>query len=542
MVNHKGLLELLLDETQRFVGLYDPLPGCFIQVNKWGLALFEAEDLNHFNRDLRQEWLPEQRLAAMLPVLGQRKKWQEETILPTKNGREFWGRLEVDLLEQAPGQYLWVVRIANIDQYKNAEREAQGKEEKFRAVFEYAAIGILMVDERGQIVMANRFIESLFGFKPEELTGQQVEVLLPESLREAHVRLREGYVGHPKIRPMGEGLALQGQRKDGAQFPVEVILSYFYEEQKMLAVAFIQDISFKVQATQQLLDQKAAFQQLNANLETEVFSRTQALVETLQHLEKSKNDLEKALAKEKELSELKSRFVAMASHEFRTPLSVIQSSSDLIRKYVSAEGQANREKHIRHIQSSVGYLTDILEEFLSVGKLEEGRVKANFADLNWLDLMEEVMTDLQGSLKPGQQFDFRHTGESIVRLDKSLIRKVLINLLSNAIKFSPPQTTIMVTSQSREEGFAIAVQDQGMGISESDLKHLCERFYRGANALNTQGTGLGLHIVYKYVELLHGKMDIQSQLGQGTTVQLLFYPMTDAQLQTAGANQQQHLA
>jgi signal transduction histidine kinase len=307
----------------------------------------------------------------------------------------------------------------------------------------------------------------------------------------------------------------------------------------MFVVAFVQDITFKVQATQELLDQKAAYQQLNANLETEVISRTQALVETLQVLERSKGELEKALVKEKELSELKSRFVAMASHEFRTPLSVIQSSSDLIRRYITAEQQAKREKHIQHIQSSVGYLTDILEEFLSVGKLEEGRVKASFASLNWLAIMEEVMTDLQGSLKPGQKFAFNHTGEPTVLLDKSLIRKVLINLLSNAIKFSPPQSTIDLISHSRDEGFSITLKDQGIGISENDLRHLSERFFRGSNALNIQGTGLGLHIVRKYVELLHGKMEIASELGQGTTVALFFYPLLDPLPESANTIRQQ---
>jgi PAS domain S-box-containing protein len=534
-MGHHKLLELLLDETDSFIGLYDVTKGHFIQVNKWGLKMFEAEDLEDFNRVLWPDWLSQERLATMLPVLKQHRKWVGERVLVTKSGKEFWGRQEVDLLEPAAERNLLVVRIANINQFKHAEREAQEKEEKFKAVFAHAAIGILMVDERGRIVVANRFLESLFGFKPEELVGQQVEILLPEVVREAHRHLREDYVQHPKVRPMGGGLELQGRRKNGSNFPVEVSLNYFFDEQKMLVVAFIQDITFKVQATQQLLDQQAAFQALNANLETEVISRTQALVETLQHLEHSKQELEKALAKEKELSELKSRFVSMASHEFRTPLSVILSSADLIRKYVAAEAQANREKHIRHIQSSVGYLTDILEEFLSVSKLEEGRIKANFADIDWQAFMEEVLADLQPSLKAGQQIEFSHSGASTVLLDKSLIRKVLLNLLTNASKYSPPQSRIGVSSQSLEEGFAIAIQDQGIGISEEDKKHLCERFFRGANALHTQGTGLGLHIVHKYVELLNGRMEIESELGQGTTVQLLFYPMAASALATAGA-------
>lgn len=538
MVHHK-LLELLLDETESFIGLYDVGLGNFIQVNKWGLKMFEAENLKEFNRARWPEWLSRQQLVALLPVLEEQKKWVGERVLLTRNGKEFWVRQEVDLLEPAAGGNLLAVRIADIDEYKHAEREAQEKEEKFKAVLEHAAIGILMVDERGRIEVVNHFLESLFGYRPEELIGQQVERLLPEGVREAHRQYREGYVRHPWVRPMGVGLELQGQRKDGSNFPVEVSLNYFYDEHKLLVVAFIQDITFKVQTTQQLLDQQAAFQRLNANLETAVISRTQALVETLQHLEQSKQELEKALAKEKELSELKSRFVSMASHEFRTPLSVILSSADLIRKYVAADGQANREKHIGHIQSSVGYLTDILEEFLSVSKLEEGRIEAHFAELNWPVFMQEVLDDLQAGLQPGQQVDFSHTGQAMVWQDKSLIRKVLINLLTNASKYSPPQSRIQVISQSREEGFAIAIIDQGIGISEEDRKHLCERFFRGANAIHTQGTGLGLHIVHRYVELLNGRMEIESELGQGTTVQLLFYPLAAPALATAGAYQHQ---
>jgi signal transduction histidine kinase len=142
------------------------------------------------------------------------------------------------------------------------------------------------------------------------------------------------------------------------------------------------------------------------------------------------------------------------------------------------------------------------------------------------------MTDLQANLKPGQQFACSHSGAAIILLDKSLIRKVLINLLTNAIKFSPPQATIGIDSRSGEEGFALAVRDQGIGISEDDLRHLSERFFRGANAGNTQGTGLGLHIVHKYVELMHGTMEIESKLREGTTVRLFFPPVTDTQLAT----------
>jgi signal transduction histidine kinase len=138
--------------------------------------------------------------------------------------------------------------------------------------------------------------------------------------------------------------------------------------------------------------------------------------------------------------------------------------------------------------------------------------------------------------KRGQTIEFNHQGPCKVMMDKSLLRKVLINLISNAIKFSPEDATIVVGSAADDDCFSIAVKDQGMGISENDLKHLFERFFRGANALNIQGTGLGLHIVAKYVELMNGKINIDSKLGEGTSIHLVFYPHSiPPQLETEDA-------
>lgn len=525
MINQK-LLESLLDVTDLFIGIYDVNQESFIKINQYGLEMFHTPSLERFNQTVTKQLLGKQRVEQLVNMLDERKKYEEEAVFYTSQGEPFWGKIDMNYLEHEGCTY-FLIRIANIDTFKQAERQALSSEEKFKAVFENAAIGILVTDQLGEIVLANHFMEPLFGYHVHELLGQTVEMLLPDTLKTSHVKHRDCYNRQHKIRPMGEGMELQGQRKDGTPFPVEVSLSYFSNKEQFYAVAFIQDISYKVQVAQQLVNQKKAIELLNENLETEVENRTQALLETLKHLEKSKEDLEQALVKEKELNELKTRFVSMASHEFRTPLSTILSSATLIGKYTTQENQEKREKHIGRIQSSVGYLTDILEEFLSIGRLEEGYVHLHFIRLDWVNLLEEVIHEVNSLLQQGQRIAFAHQGESALLFDKSLLRKIMINLISNASKFSSEGSTIQVNSIRTAASFVVTVKDQGIGISEDDQKHLCERFFRGANAINIQGTGLGLHIVAKYVELLKGKITIQSKLGEGTTIQLTFYPQAD---------------
>jgi signal transduction histidine kinase len=266
----------------------------------------------------------------------------------------------------------------------------------------------------------------------------------------------------------------------------------------------------------------AEIEKLNEELEAKVVQRTRQLQETLGILEKSRDELQKALSKEKELSDLKSRFVSMASHEFRTPLSTILSSASLVAKYTLNEEQDKRDKHIQRIRSAVSNLTDILNEFLSIGKLEEGKVQVNLSDFNLKEQVQLVCNEMQSLLRPGQRIRIRHTGPETARLDLSLLRNVVINLVSNAIKFSPEGGMVDVETETSPEQVLISVRDYGIGISEEDRKHLFERFFRGKNAVNIQGTGLGLHIVSKYVELMNGEMSLESVLEEGTTFKITF--------------------
>jgi signal transduction histidine kinase len=212
----------------------------------------------------------------------------------------------------------------------------------------------------------------------------------------------------------------------------------------------------------------------------------------------------------------------MASHEFRTPLSTILSSASLVAKYKQTEEQDKRDKHIQRIRSAVNNLTDILNEFLSIGRIEEGKVQANFSSFNVQEHIQLVCNEMTTILRKGQSFSYTHKGDTRVYLDLSLLRNVLINLLSNAIKFSPENAVITVGSEVDQKTILISVKDNGLGIPEDDKKHLFERFFRANNVTNIQGTGLGLHIVSKYVELMNGTIAVDSELEKGTTFTIQF--------------------
>jgi signal transduction histidine kinase len=217
----------------------------------------------------------------------------------------------------------------------------------------------------------------------------------------------------------------------------------------------------------------------------------------------------------------------MASHEFRTPLSTVLSSAYLIEKYPTFEDQPKREKHLQRIISSVTMLTDILNDFLSVGKIEEGKIHVRLTVFNIQDLIKHTIAEIRNTLKKQQKIHYSHTGGTDVLLDATLLKHIIMNLVSNAGKFSPDTGLIEICSDCRDQQTTISVKDYGIGISKEDQKHLMERFFRGANAANIQGTGLGLHIVSKYAELMNGRVEWKSELGKGTEFSITFNIKTD---------------
>lgn len=386
---------------------------------------------------------------------------------------------------------------------------------RYEALFNHASMGIVVVNSLGIILSVNPFALKLFCYTIDEIIDKPIEILIPSRFHLRHIDYRDHYTNNPKSRPMGVGRDLFGIKKDGKEFPVEVSLGTYEKDGDKNVIAFISDTSVRKNAEAEII-------KLNDELEATVQQRTKELTDAMHQLEKSKEELSRSLEKEKELSELKSRFVSMASHEFRTPLSTVLSSSYLIEKYTLSEHQPKREKHLQRIVSSVNMLTDILNDFLSVGKIEEGKISVRFSTFSIQEHIVSVMEEIKNNLKKDQQIKYVHTGNEMVEMDSSLVTHIIMNLISNASKFSPEASTIEIHTEQKNGQLILSVKDRGIGISKEDQKHLAERFFRGSNAANIQGTGLGLHIVTKYAELMKGTIECKSELEKGTEFKITF--------------------
>ena len=352
---------------------------------------------------------------------------------------------------------------------------------RFEALFNSASMAIIVVDSKGVINMANPFANTLFAYTEETMVGQMLEQLIPQRHHAKHVGHRDGYIDKPNARSMGVGMTLSAMKKDGTEFPVEISLGHFKTGEEQYAIAFIADITKR-----KINEEKIIAQQLE-------------------------------MEKEKEVNDLKSRFVSMASHEFRTPLSTVLSSVSLLSKYTTTEDQSKRDKHIDRIKSSVKTLTDILNEFLSLGRIEEGKVDMNPEIFDLVEFMNGMNNEMSVLLKPGQNFIFNHKGNTQTYTDTNLLKHIMINLLSNAIKFSPENTNIIIDAEVTASHTKISITDKGIGIPINDQVHLFERFFRATNVTNIQGTGLGLHIVGRYVELLNGTIHCHSEFENGSS-------------------------
>ena len=247
------------------------------------------------------------------------------------------------------------------------------------------------------------------------------------------------------------------------------------------------------------------------------------VIQNITEKKQGEEDMKRALEKEKQLNELKSRFVSMASHEFRTPLSTILSSSSLVEKYLDkadsdpASVKENTTRHLKRIKSSVGNLTSILNDFLSLDKLEQGKVEIKPTQIHLDKFIEELIDEIQGTLKRGQKIIYKNSGDTSIYLDKQMLKNILYNLISNASKYSDENSIIEFTSTQDKTGLSLIVTDYGMGIPDADQLHLFERFFRAKNVTNIQGTGLGLNIVKRYTDLLNGTISFSSAEGKGTT-------------------------
>ncbi|BAU55081.1 sensor histidine kinase [Mucilaginibacter gotjawali] len=300
----------------------------------------------------------------------------------------------------------------------------------------------------------------------------------------------------------------------------------FLEKAKMdVAIA---DINAIKQAEQKLLvTREAENRQLRERTEIAIISGTVMILIIVYFLIwfiwREFNNRVKTYQQEKEISELKTNFVSIASHEFRTPLSSMMLSLSLIDKYARNNDADGVLKHSHKIKTAVNNLTAILEDFLSLEKLNTGKVRVKNEHFDLKELCESIIEDMELSLKPHQKLLYNPSETSIiVDLDKHLVHNAIVNLISNSIKYAGDQATILLETRYTGDRIFISVKDNGIGIAEDDQKNLFTAFYRVNNTGNIPGTGLGLNIVLRYVKLMNGKLSFSSMPGKETRFEMIF--------------------
>lgn len=379
------------------------------------------------------------------------------------------------------------------------------------AVIENAIDGIITINERGIIESINPSACRLFLYRPEEVIGQNISMLMPSPDRERHDDYIRNYLtsGVPHI--IGYGRDVLGRKKDGNIFPFRLGVSEVQYENTRIFAGFIHDLSHQKEAESRLM-------QYTQHLEELVKDRTQSLNDTIQALTLAKEEVSTSLEKEKELGQLKSRLLSMASHEFRTPLSAIQLSASLIEKYAQEDHETKIARHTHKIKSAVGNLTNILDDFLHVEKAEADKVALTWSVFDIDTFCREITSEMKMLAKKNQVIVYKHSDENkLVRLDKNLVRNCIINLISNAIKYSGDNTKIDFCTAIQDGIVTLTVKDNGIGIPEEEQKHLFEAFFRAQNTGNIPGTGLGLNIVARYVNLMGGSISFYSELNKGTS-------------------------
>lgn len=246
------------------------------------------------------------------------------------------------------------------------------------------------------------------------------------------------------------------------------------------------------------------------------------VVHDITELKKTETELIKALDKERELGELKSRFVTLASHEFRTPLTTILSSSFLLESYTGEKYEKEKSTHIGRIKRSVKILTEMLNDFLSLGRLEEGEIKTRTEEINLFRFLEDMTKEVESLRRGDQMLTVKHIGVADIISDRQLLRNIIYNLASNAFKYTHHEDQVFIDTSVVDGNLTIRITDHGMGIPEEEQKYIFKRFYRAHNSTHIQGTGLGLNIVRKYVNLLGGTIHFESRPEESTvfTVQI----------------------
>ncbi|TDG36480.1 PAS domain S-box protein [Pedobacter changchengzhani] len=385
-----------------------------------------------------------------------------------------------------------------------------------KAIIENAIDGLITIDDLGIVESINPSACKLFNYLPDEVLGHNISMLMAPQDRTRHERYLFNYKKTGNGSIINVGRELVGLKKNGSCFPFRIGLSEVKYSGRIIYAGFIHDLTKEKEAENKL-------QEYAALLEEQVEERTHSLRTSLDKLQKTQDELNLSLNKEKELGQLKSRFVSIASHEFRTPLSTIHLSASLIDRYAETLDRQGIEKHVVKIKDAVLNVTAILNDFLSLEKLDSGMVKPKLSTFSLSDTAKEIAEEMQVALRGNQEIVFKHRGPDLmIHLDQNLLKNCIIILIDNAIKYSGLDSKIHFYTKINEKNCTIKICDNGIGIPQTDHKHLFAAFFRAHNTGKISGNGLGLSILSRYTGLMNGKVSFQSRINKGTLFTLTF--------------------
>src|SRR6478752_7731543 len=391
----------------------------------------------------------------------------------------------------------------NPEAQSRATHHESSMESRYRKLLHAAPDAILEVNEEGRILMLNEAVERMFGYSRAELLGLSVDHLVPASMRSGHSQHRAAYAKRPNTRPMGTGLELQGQRKDGSLFPVEISLSPNWIEGSLHVIASVRDIT----------ERKAVENRIQALRE----QYTAELTMKNEQLEARNREVEQA-------NRLKNEFLASMSHELRTPLHTIIGFSELLTEQLEGPLGEKQQRFVGHILQDARHLLELINEVLNISKIESGRLELKPESFDFSQCVEEVMAGIRHQAATKNiQLENKNTFHDSLYADRVRIKEILYNLLNNAVKFTPEGGRIWIEAERQGEGLHISVCDTGIGIPEKEQRSIFEKFYQVGDTTGgvREGTGLGLAITKHLVELHGGAISVSSQPGKGSSFRLV---------------------
>lgn len=405
-----------------------------------------------------------------------------------------------------------LVFVRDISERKNSEAALQRSEQKFRSLVKNSLVPMLIIDtETRNIIDTNRAAEKFYGWKKEELTKKKIDDINLLS-REELVRKMKRAVSREQIHFEFKHLTADGEIKD-----VDVFTSRIEIDDNSYLFSIIHDITDRKKIEKEIELHRNNLEEMIKQRTSELNDANKQLIVEIQNKIEAETKLQNALNKEKELSELKTRFISTASHEFRTPLTTILSSAELIQRYGKNWEESKYAVHLERIKNSVEYLTELMNDVLTVSRIEAKKVVFNPELLDIQKLALSIISEQQQPVDHNHILEFSFNGEgSQFYGDQKQIKIILQNLITNAIKYSPPETKVLINIFNDPKELTISVKDQGYGMTDEEIEHIFEPFYRSVRTESIQGTGLGLPILKSAVEMHSGKIVIESELDKGT--------------------------